>query len=40
MLRRLKIDIRKATTTEDPVIAQHFYQMWRDIGLSPESIKS
>lgn len=30
--------IRAATVAEDTLIAQHFYQLWRDNGLSPEMI--
>lgn len=40
MLKQAKIDIRKATPTEDPLIAQHFYQMWLDVGVRSESIQS
>ncbi|MDY6805954.1 MAG: GNAT family N-acetyltransferase [Cyanobacteriota bacterium] len=40
MFGQLKIEIRKATPTEDPIIAEHFHQMWLDIGVPPESIRS
>ena len=30
--------IREATTQEDLLIAQHFYQMWRDIGVPEDAI--
>lgn len=40
MFKQAKIDIRKATSTETPLIAEHFYQMWRDIGVPSESIQS
>jgi ribosomal protein S18 acetylase RimI-like enzyme len=34
------ITIREAIPQEDSLIAQHFYQMWQDIGLSDEAINS
>lgn len=34
------ITIREATPQEDSLIAKHFYQMWRDIGVPDEAISS
>jgi ribosomal protein S18 acetylase RimI-like enzyme len=33
-----QIIIREATTQEDLLIAQHFYQMWRDTGVPEDAI--
>lgn len=30
--------IREATTQEDLLIAQHFYQMWQDMGIPEDAI--
>ncbi|MBE9050223.1 GNAT family N-acetyltransferase [Nostocales cyanobacterium LEGE 11386] len=38
MLTERQITIREAIPQEDSLIAQHFYQMWRDIGISDEAI--
>jgi ribosomal protein S18 acetylase RimI-like enzyme len=38
MLTQRQIIIREATTQEDLLIAQHFYQMWRDIGVPEDAI--
>ena len=40
MFKQTKIDIRKASSTETPLIAEHFYKMWRDLGVPAESIQS
>jgi GNAT superfamily N-acetyltransferase len=40
MFEQTKIDIRKASSTEVPLIAEHFYKMWRDLGVPAESIQS
>ncbi|BAZ70432.1 MAG: GNAT family N-acetyltransferase [Pelatocladus maniniholoensis HA4357-MV3] len=34
------INFREATVQEDDLIAQHFYQLWRDNNVAPESIRS
>lgn len=34
------INIREATSQEDAIIAEHFYQMWQDIGVPTDSIES
>ncbi|MBD1918223.1 MULTISPECIES: GNAT family N-acetyltransferase [Cyanophyceae] len=33
------ITIRASNTTEDAVIAEHFYRMWRDLGVSEGNIQ-
>lgn len=33
------ITLRRATPADDPVLAQHFYQMWRDLNVPPEEIR-
>ncbi|MGH7999886.1 MAG: GNAT family N-acetyltransferase [Brasilonema sp.] len=38
MLTKRLINIREATSEEDSLIAQHFYQMWRDIGVPDDAI--
>jgi ribosomal protein S18 acetylase RimI-like enzyme len=38
MLTQQKIQIRAETPQEDALIGEHFYQMWLDIGISPEAI--
>ncbi len=34
------INFREATTQEDNLIAQHFYQLWQDNNVAAESIRS
>ncbi|BAY43731.1 putative acetyltransferase [Scytonema sp. HK-05] len=34
------IQTREATPEEDSLIAKHFYQMWRDIGVPDDAINS
>ncbi len=34
------INFREASTQEDNLIAQHFYQLWQDNNVAPESIRS
>ncbi|TFI52997.1 GNAT family N-acetyltransferase [Mastigocladus laminosus UU774] len=34
------INFREASIQEDNLIAQHFYQLWRDNNVAPESIRS
>ncbi|MGB3512591.1 MAG: GNAT family N-acetyltransferase [Microcoleaceae cyanobacterium] len=34
------INIRPATSQEDAIIAEHFYQLWQDIGVPADSIES
>jgi ribosomal protein S18 acetylase RimI-like enzyme len=34
-----ELNLREANPQEDPLIAQHFSQLWRDIGVSPQSIQ-
>ncbi|MEI2577690.1 GNAT family N-acetyltransferase [Scytonema sp. PRP1] len=38
MLIEQQITIREATQQEDSLIAEHFYQMWQDIGVPDEAI--
>jgi GNAT superfamily N-acetyltransferase len=38
MLIEQQITIREATQQEDTLIAKHFYQMWRDIGVPDDAI--
>lgn len=38
MLTQRQIIIREATTQEDLLIAQHFYQMWQDMGIPEDAI--
>ncbi|HYW20810.1 MAG TPA: GNAT family N-acetyltransferase [Nodularia sp. (in: cyanobacteria)] len=38
MLTEQQITIREAIPPEDALIAQHFYQMWRDNGVPDEAI--
>lgn len=40
MIGEKDIQIREANRQEDSVIAKHFYQMWRDNDVPPESIDS
>ena len=40
MLMQEHITIREATLQEDPLIAKHFYQMWRDNDVPDDAIKS
>lgn len=40
MLIERNITIREATPTEDSLIAEHFYQMWRDLGVPDDDINS
>ncbi|MBE9214749.1 GNAT family N-acetyltransferase [Plectonema cf. radiosum LEGE 06105] len=35
----MKVSIRETTPQEDSVIAEHFYQLWLDIGVSKNFIK-
>jgi ribosomal protein S18 acetylase RimI-like enzyme len=37
-LTQQRIQIRAETPQEDALIAEHFYQMWLDNGISPEAI--
>lgn len=39
-MAEIDIKIRETTPQEDSIIAEHFYQMWLDIGVSEKSIKS
>lgn len=39
MLVNNNLMLRKATNQEDLVIAQHFYQLWLDNEVSPDSIR-
>ncbi len=39
MQTELNIAIREASQNEDSLIAQHFYQMWRDNDVADESIR-
>ncbi len=39
MYNQINLNIRKTTPKEDPVIAEHFYQMWLDIGVTENYIK-
>lgn len=39
MLVNNNLVLRKATNQEDFVIAQHFYQLWLDNEVSPDSIR-
>ncbi|MEA5604188.1 GNAT family N-acetyltransferase [Nostoc sp. UHCC 0252] len=39
MLTEKHIIIREATIKEDSLIAQHFYQMWLDIGVHEKNIQ-
>ncbi|NDJ20519.1 GNAT family N-acetyltransferase [Nostoc sp. B(2019)] len=38
MLTEKHITIREATTKEDSLIAEHFYQLWLDIGVHESNI--
>ncbi|NES98525.1 MAG: hypothetical protein F6K32_25780, partial [Desertifilum sp. SIO1I2] len=38
MLTTLNFFVREATVQEDTLIAQHFYQMWLNHQLTPESL--
>jgi ribosomal protein S18 acetylase RimI-like enzyme len=40
MLTKQNITFREATPQEYSLIAKHFYQMWRDIGVPDEAISS
>lgn len=40
MLDQANIQIRETTPQEDPLLAEHFYQMWLDIGVPARSIES
>lgn len=37
---REQVTFREATTNEDALIAQHFYQLWQDLELPVKSIRS
>ncbi len=39
MYKEINIDIRETTSKEDSIIAEHFYRMWLDIGVSKNFIK-
>ncbi len=39
-MEKINIKIREIIPTEDAIIAEHFYQMWLDIGVPEKSIKS
>jgi GNAT superfamily N-acetyltransferase len=36
----INLEIRETLPKEDAIIAEHFYQMWLDIGVPEKSIKS
>lgn len=36
----INLEIREIIPKEDAIIAEHFYQMWLDIGVPEKSIKS
>jgi GNAT superfamily N-acetyltransferase len=38
LIEQQQITIREATSQEDSLIAKHFYQMWRDIGVPDDAI--
>jgi ribosomal protein S18 acetylase RimI-like enzyme len=38
LIEQQQITIREATLQEDSLIAEHFYQMWRDIGVPDDAI--
>jgi ribosomal protein S18 acetylase RimI-like enzyme len=38
--KKYKVSIRKATLTEDSLIARHFYQLWLDNEIAPSVIHS
>jgi GNAT superfamily N-acetyltransferase len=40
MHKKHNITIREATISEDTLIAQHFYQLWLDNKITPNSIRS
>jgi GNAT superfamily N-acetyltransferase len=40
MYKEINFKIRETTPREDAIIAEHFYQMWLDIGVPEKSIKS
>ena len=40
MDKRLNLTIRKATNSEDVLIAQHFYQLWLDNDVTPNDIRA
>lgn len=40
MDKEININIREAISQEDSIIAEHFYQLWLDIGVEKNSIKS
>lgn len=39
MLTQTSIQFRAARSSEDFLIAEHFYRMWRDIGISEKDIQ-
>ncbi len=39
-MHEINIKIRETTPKEDSIIAEHFYQMWLDIGAPEKFIKS
>jgi GNAT superfamily N-acetyltransferase len=40
MLTERSFNIREASAQEDSLIARHFYQLWQDNDVPPESIQS
>ncbi|VEP12202.1 putative Acetyltransferase [Hyella patelloides LEGE 07179] len=40
MDKKLNFTIRKANNSEDDLIARHFYQLWLDNNVSPDSIRA
>ena len=40
MLTEESFNIREASAQEDSLIARHFYQLWRDNDVPPQSIQS
>jgi GNAT superfamily N-acetyltransferase len=38
--KKYNVSIRKATITEDSLIARHFYQLWLDNEIAPSAIRS
>lgn len=39
MLTQTSIQFRAANSSEDSLIAEHFYRMWRDIGVAKKDIQ-
>ena len=40
MLEKQDLKIREASSSEDSLIAKHFYQMWRDLNVPDYAIQS